>query len=133
MDISRVCAVFVIRSVIVLTSAIGWGDVGEQPIEKPKAEIFAGTIRTLEVEKRVITVETTPISKTFGIASDCEVTTKDKPKATLEDLTVGDVVNVTYQEEANGLLVAHRIELKSPPKETGDQERRSSVNGFVRR
>ena len=127
MNIGRVCMMRAISSVAVLTAAIVWGDVGEPPVEKPKAEIFAGTIRTLNIEKREMTVETTPISKTFGIASDCEVIARNKPKAALEDLTVGDTVNVTYQEEANGLLVAHRIEQKAPPKEAGTEERTESV------
>ncbi len=100
-----------------LTAGISRGDVDEPSPEKPKAEVFAGTIRAVDAEKRIITVEATPLNKTFGIASDCEVTTKDKPKASLEDLKVGDVVHVTY-EAANDMLVAHRIEQQGPPQET---------------
>jgi Cu/Ag efflux protein CusF len=102
---------------LALTAASGRGDSGEQPPEKPKAETFAGAIRTLDVEKKMMTVEATPLSKTFGIAPDCEVTTRDKLKASLDDLKVGSVVHVTY-ETANGILVAHRIEQQGPPQET---------------
>ena len=115
---NRIWTALVIGMVFALTAGSGRGDTGEPvPPEKPKAEIFAGTIRTLDAEKRVMTVEATPLSKTFGIATDCEVMTKDKPKASLEDLTVGNVVHVTY-EAANGILVAHRIEQQGPPQET---------------
>jgi hypothetical protein len=109
--------ILVIGIALSLTVSSGRCDSGEQPPEKPKAEIFAGAIRTLDAEKRMMTVEAVPLSKTFGIASDCEVTTKDKPKASLEDLKVGSVVYVTY-EAAGGILVAHRIEQQGPPQET---------------
>jgi hypothetical protein len=117
MKANRNCVVLLIGAAMTLAGTMGRGDVGEQPIEKPKAETFVGAIRTLDVDKRVMTVEMTPISKTFGIASDCEVITKDKPRGTLEDLAVGSVVNVTYLD-ANGTLIAHRIEQKGPPQQT---------------
>jgi len=117
MNMNRVWTVFVIGVALNLTAGTGRGDTGGQPPEKPKAEAFAGTIRTLDAEKRVMTVEATPLSKTFGVASDCEVLTKDKPKASLEDLKVGSVVRVSY-EAANGILVAHRIDQQGPPQET---------------
>jgi hypothetical protein len=117
MNKNPVRAALVIGLALTLAVRIGRGDVGEPSPEKPKAETFAGTIRTLDAEKRVIIVEAAPLSKTFGIASDCEVMTKDNPKASLEDLKPGSVVHVTY-EAANGLLVAHRIEQQGPPQET---------------
>jgi hypothetical protein len=120
MLLNRTCIGVLASCSVVVAGVIGWRDAGGQPIEKPKAETFVGTIRMLEIEKRVMTVEATPISKTFGIASDCEVQTKDKPKASLEDLAVGNLVNVTY-EDTHGVLVAHRIEQTGPPRETGRQ------------
>jgi len=102
---------------------VGQGNATDQPVPKPKMESFAGTIRALDVAKRVMTVETTPLSKTFGIAPDCQVMTKNKPKATLGDLAVGNVVTVTYQKEAGGLLVAYRIEKSAPTQETDGAER----------
>jgi len=114
---NRVWTALVMSVAFTLAAGIGRGDSGEQPPEKPKAGTFAGAIRALDVEKKVMTVEATPLSKTFGIAPDCEVTTKDLPKASLDDLKVGSVVRVTY-EAANGVLVAHRIEQQGPPQET---------------
>lgn len=122
---NRVWAALVISIVFTLTTGIGHADSGEQPPEKPKAGTFSGAIRALDVEKKVMTVEAMPLSKTFGIAPDCEVTTKDLPKASLDDLKVGSVVHVTY-ESANGVLVAHRIEQQSPPQET------DKADAFVR-
>jgi len=117
MNMNRVWRVLVIAIALNLTAGNGRGDAGDQPPEKPKAETFAGALRTLDAGKRVMTVEATPLSKTFGIAADCEITTREKPKASLEDLKVGSVVHVTY-EAANGILVAHRIEQQAPPQET---------------
>jgi len=117
MNMNRVWILFVVGIALALTAGSGRGDTGDQPTEKPKAETFAGAIRTLDPEKRVMTVEATPLSKTFGIAADCEVTTRDKPKASLEDLKVGSVVHVTY-EAAKGILVAHRIDQQGPPQES---------------
>ena len=117
MNMNRVWSILAVGIALNLAAGSGRGDTGDQPTEKPKAETFAGAIRTLDPEKRVMTVEATPLSKTFGIAADCEVTMKDKPKASVEDLKVGSVVHVTY-EAANGILVAHRIEQQGPPQET---------------
>jgi len=117
MNRKQVWTALTIGIALTMAAGIGRGDVNEPSPEKPKAETFAGIIRTLDAEKRVMTVEATPLSKTFGIASDCEVMTKDKPKASLDDLKPGSVVHVTY-EAANGILVAHRIEQQGPPQET---------------
>jgi hypothetical protein len=114
---NRVCAMLMIGIALNLTTLASRGASGEETPEKPKAETFAGTIQTLDPEKRVMTIEATPLSKTFDVASDCEVTTRDKPKASLEDLKVGSVVRVTYEADSGG-LIAHRIEQESPPQET---------------
>ena len=108
---------FSIALALTLTAALGRTDTGPRPIEEPpKAEKFSGTLRTLDADKRVMTVEVTPIRKTFGIAPDCEVVTKTKPKASLEDLTVGSLVDVTYLD-SNGELIAQRIEVEGPPQQ----------------
>jgi hypothetical protein len=103
---------------VALASIMSAGDVPDRPPEQPKAEVFSGTIREVNTEKRVITLETTPLTKTFGVPPDCEVMTEDKPRASLEDLTVGSVATITY-EDTSGVLVAHRIEQKQPPPEAG--------------
>jgi hypothetical protein len=48
------------------------------------------------------------ISKSFTAATDCKVVTRNNPNARLEDLHVGEEVDVTYQDE-QGVLVARRI------------------------
>jgi len=120
-----ICFALAIGMTIARVMAIvGQGTVVDQRVQKPKMESFAGTIRALDVAKQVMTVETTPLSKTFGIAPDCEVVTKNKPEATPGDLAVGNVVTITYQEEAGGLLVAHRIEKTGPSQQTGNAKRK---------
>jgi hypothetical protein len=104
--------------IVALASRMSAGDVPDRPPEQPKAEVFSGTIRAVNTEKRVITLETTPLTKTFGVSPDCVVMTEDNPRASLEDLMVGSVATVTY-EDASGMLVAHRIEQKRPPSEAG--------------
>lgn len=112
-DSVPVATVAVIVAALVSVATFVAGDISA-PAEKPQAEMFAGMIRTLDADKRAMTVEAPPLSKTFGIASNCEIVLKDKPKASLEDLAIGLQVNVTY-EDVEGLLVARRIEETGPP------------------
>jgi hypothetical protein len=99
MNWNRVWTIFIVGIALHLTAVIGRSDNGEPAPEKPKAETFTGTIRTLNAEKRVMTIEATPLSKTFGIASGCEVTAKDKPRASWEDLKIGSVVHIAYEAD----------------------------------
>jgi hypothetical protein len=55
-----------------------------------------------------MTVQALPLIKMFAIAPDCEVITETKPQASVEDLRIGDEVEVTYQD-VSGTLIAHRI------------------------
>jgi hypothetical protein len=52
--------------------------------------------------------------RTFQLASDASITADGKSGVRLNDLKVGDQLNVTYQEVADA-LVAHRIEQVSTP------------------
>src|SRR5437867_11205907 len=84
----------------------------ERPAEPPKIATFTGVIQLLDTKQRTLEVTAVVITKTFAAAPDCEVVTEEQPKASLDDLRVGDAVNVTYQEQAE-MLVAHRIEQKN--------------------
>ena len=78
-----------------------------QPTDRPEAA-FTGQITDLDLDQMTMTVQALPLIKIFAIAPDCEVITKTKPQASLEDLRVGDEVEVTYQD-VGGTLIAHRI------------------------
>jgi len=112
-----------------MAAVIGAGDVPDQPPQRPKAEVFSGTIRAVNTDRRVITLEATPLTKTFGVSPDCEVMTQTKPKASLSDLMVGSAATVTY-EDAGGELLAHRIEQKGPPAEAARQEGRFTLTSM---
>lgn len=100
-----------ILSIALLIGTVCGADVGEP--EKPATAKFAGVIRDLNTDKRVMTVEAIPVKKDFAIAPDCEVAGKDNPKGTLDDLAVGAQVTIVYQD-VEGMLIAHRIELDGP-------------------
>jgi len=90
MNIKRLWTIVAVGIALNLSAGRGRGDIGEQPPESQRPK-FRPDHPHARCCKRVMTVEATPLSKTFGIAPDCEVTTKDKPKATVDDLTVGTV------------------------------------------
>jgi hypothetical protein len=96
----------------------------EKPVEPPKIAMFTGIIEDLHAGARTLEVKAVLITKKFNVAPDCEVVVTDKPKAGLDDLKVGDEVNVTYQEQAGG-LIAHRIEHKgvSPAEKEAAREK----------
>src|SRR5437660_187933 len=56
-----------------------------QPTDKPEA-VFTGQLTDLDIDRLTMTVQALPLAKIFGIAPDCEVITKAKPQASLEDL-----------------------------------------------
>ncbi len=103
-----------ITSACCLTATLAAQPPEQPPVEPPKVATFAGVIHTLDAQNRTLEVRAAVFTKQFAAAPDCEVVIKDKPKANLADLKVGDQVNVTYQEVA-GALVAHRIEQFSTP------------------
>ncbi len=103
----------------VAVAAIAWGvppsvTAAEQPAatpraEQPKQRQFSGTITSIEAAGSSFTVKGTLGSRTFKLASDANITAAGKSGATLEDLKVGDRVEVSYSE-AEGVMMAHRIE-----------------------
>ncbi len=106
-----------ITSACCLTATLA-AQPSQAPVEPPKVATFAGVIQTLDAQNRTLEVKAAVFAKKFVAAPDCEVVIKDQPKAGLENLNVGDRVNVTYQEVADA-LVAHRIEQMSTPPVAG--------------
>lgn len=68
----------------------------------------SGVIRSLNLKSRMLTVESPAESLTFSVPTDAEIVAKDKPKGELNDLMVGDKVEVKYTTDDTG-LIAHRI------------------------
>jgi Cu/Ag efflux protein CusF len=96
----------VLAAVLALLTLLLYSGHG-QPTDKPEA-VFTGQLTDLDIDRMTMTVQALPLTKIFGIAPDCEVITKTKPQASLEDLKIGDEVEVTYQD-MSGTLIAHRI------------------------
>ena len=87
---------------------------GEQPPVSPKPQQDdSGQIKAIDQQTRTLIIKGTVMEKTFDVAPDAVIVTKDKPKAGLRDLKVGDEVKVTYQTEGEK-LIAKRIEVGEP-------------------
>jgi Cu/Ag efflux protein CusF len=129
-----VCLAVLLCGVVIAAKA------AEENVEKAKpekaepkreqAEKFTGAIGAIDLKARTVTVKMVLASKTFQVAPDCRIVTKDKPKATLKALKVGDEVDVTYQEQ-NGVLVAHVIEHKGIGKEREEAKEKEQLEKIL--
>ena len=74
----------------------------------PAATDFEGTVGKIDADKRVITVQHWPLSKTFSVPAGCQIDVLTNTTADLKQLKLGDAVVVTYSEDGKD-LVANRI------------------------
>jgi len=84
---------------------------------------FAGTIQSVNAEARSVEVNGPEGAKKFILADDCKIVIGGKAKGDLDDLHAGAEATFNY-EDANGVLVANRLELESESshaKEEGPQ------------
>ena len=69
----------------------------------------SGVIRSINLKSRLLTVGSLTAVITFSVPTDTEIIVKDKHHgADLDDLMVGDKVEVKYTSDETG-LIAHRI------------------------
>jgi hypothetical protein len=68
----------------------------------------SGVIRSLNIKGRTLVVGNATEVLGFNVPTDAEIVAKDKPKADLSDLMVGDTVEVKYTADETG-FTAHRI------------------------
>ena len=66
------------------------------------AKTHSGTIRAINIDKRLVTVDGAEPTLTFLVTPDAEIIVKDKPRGDLSDLKVGDTVEVKYTRETAG-------------------------------
>jgi len=78
------------------------------PAEPTKLYVYSGTIRSIDKQARIIMVESSSISEKFIVPTNAKIVVKDKPKAELSDLMVGDHVEVQYAIE-DGNNIAYQI------------------------
>ena len=76
--------------------------------EKAKELRMHGTIESIDLDARTLTLKESTGSKTFRIATDTEFVLKDNPKAAFSDLKVGDSIEVFYTEDG-GTFSARRV------------------------
>ena len=78
----------------------------------PTQQLFicSGTLQSLDLKARTIIVDLSANPQKFVVPTDAEIIVKDKPKAALGDLMVGDKVQVKYTDD-DGVHVAHQISI----------------------
>ena len=72
--------------------------------------IYSGTLQSLDLKARTIIVDSSANPQKFVVPTDAQIVVKDKPKAELGDLMVGDKVQVKYTDD-DGVHVAHQISI----------------------
>lgn len=85
---------------------------------------YSGDISAIHSSDNIVTVKVLLSAKDFKVAADCEIVTADRPRAALEDLEIGQAVDVLYEKQA-GATVAHRIAVKgvTPAEKEADREK----------
>jgi hypothetical protein len=90
--------------------------IAEEPTPGPAPTtqllIYSGILRAVDLPGRAIIVNGSAVPVRFAVPTDTEIIVKDKPKGALDDLMVGDGIQVTYTDD-DGAHVAHQISLLS--------------------
>jgi Cu/Ag efflux protein CusF len=73
--------------------------------------VFTGHITALDATQRTLIVKSRGSSKTFVLSGDCAVVLRKDKAASLENLKIGQTIQVVY-ESSNGSTLARRIEQK---------------------
>jgi hypothetical protein len=75
---------------------------------EPVSAEFKGTVAKVDADKGLVTVQRLPLSKTFKVAANCQISTPTNATASLAELKVNDPVTVAYATVGEE-LVASRI------------------------
>lgn len=73
---------------------------------------FSGTVNSVDMEKRQVTVKGAWGNKTFQVRDDSKLVFKEKGDISLSGLKVGHKVNLTYEND-NGVLAILKLEQNS--------------------
>ena len=86
--------------------------VADEPAPAPTSQLFiySGTLQSLDPKARTIIVDSSANPQKFVVPTDAQIVVKDKPKAALGDLMVGDKIQVKYTDD-DGVHVAHQISI----------------------
>jgi Cu/Ag efflux protein CusF len=92
----------------VVAVALAMRVAADEPAQARQLYIYSGTLRSLDLKARGITVDGPTGSQQFTVPTDAEIIVKGKPKGALDDLMVGDKIQVKYTDD-DGVHVAHQI------------------------
>ena len=96
----------------IVTVALAVRIVADEPAPTRQLLIYSGILRSVDLQARTIIVDGSAIQQKFTVPTDAEIIVKDKPKGSLDNLMVGDGVQVKYTDD-EGVHVAHQISLLS--------------------
>jgi hypothetical protein len=84
------------------------------PTPAPTGQLFiySGILRSVDLKARTIIVDGSPAQQKFTVPTDAEIIVKDKPRGSLDNLMIGNGIQVKYTDD-DGLHVAHQISLLS--------------------
>jgi hypothetical protein len=99
------CAVLAVATITLAFRAIA-----DDPAPTPGMIIYSGVLRSIDLKARTVIVDGSAIPQKFVVPTDAEIIVKDKPKGALDDLLVGDGVQVKYTDD-DGTHVAHQISI----------------------
>jgi Cu/Ag efflux protein CusF len=97
--------------ILVLFGCKGASREGQEERTHGTVKAIDPQARTLVLSEKWQSANTNEVVKartTYKIAFDCKIRTADKRKATLDDLKVGDRINITFVREP-GLAVIRKI------------------------
>ena len=79
----------------------------------PKTTAYSGKITAIDSTANTITVASSKKTLTLAVASTTKIL-KDKVKAALADLAVGEKVTGSYTKDSTGAMTAYSIHYKTP-------------------
>jgi hypothetical protein len=98
--------------VAIVTAALSIRIVAEEPAPTSQIYIYSGILRSVDLQARTIIVDGSAVQQKFTVPTNAEIIVKDKPKGSLDNLMVGDGIQVKYTDD-EGAHVAHQISLLS--------------------
>ena len=90
---------------------------GETPpgAQKQIEQEVSGTISAIDVSARIIRLSGAFANKIFKVSPDAQIVVSRVPEARLNDLKVGDQVDISYHEQDGAFVATHITRVESKP------------------
>src|SRR5580765_6387881 len=115
--VSKALVVAVAAAVLSLTA---WAAESRDQVEQKNIRTTTGFIKAIDQQAGTVTVRAFLIGRSFKLAPNCLIVTKETPDASMDQLKVGTEVQVRYVEES-GVLMAHRIAQRGAERDRRDR------------